>query len=60
VDERSDDQPSLFQSSLPGCDPSERAALELLRRADPDRITPLEALELLSRIVSVLSDEVKS
>jgi DNA mismatch repair protein MutS len=60
VDERSDDQPSLFHASMPGCDPSERAALDLLRRADPDRTTPLEALELLSRVVSALRDEVKS
>jgi DNA mismatch repair protein MutS len=60
VDERSNDQPSLFQSSMPGCDPSERAALDLLRRADLDRTTPLEALELLSRLALVLNDEVKS
>jgi DNA mismatch repair protein MutS len=60
VDERSDDQPSLFQPSMPSCDSSERAVLDLLRRADPDRTTPLEALELLSRAVSVLRDEVKS
>ena len=59
-DERSDDQPSLFQSSTPGCEPSERAVLDLLRRADPERTTPLEALELLSRLASVLDDEVKS
>jgi DNA mismatch repair protein MutS len=60
VDERNDAQPSLFQSSTSGCDPSERAALDLLRRADPERTTPLEALELLSRAVSVLRDEVES
>jgi DNA mismatch repair protein MutS len=60
VDERSDDQPSLFQPSTLSCDSSERAVLDLLRRADPDRTTPLEALELLSRAVSVLRDEVKS
>jgi DNA mismatch repair protein MutS len=60
VDERSDDQPTLFQSSMPGCDPSERAVLDLLRSADPDKTTPLEALELLSRAVSLLRDEVKS
>ena len=59
VDERSDDQPSLFQSAMPGCDPSERAVLDLLRRAEPDRTTPLEALELLSRVVSMISGEVK-
>jgi hypothetical protein len=45
---------------MPSCDSSERAVLDLLRRADPDRTTPLEALELLSRAVSVLRDEVKS
>jgi DNA mismatch repair protein MutS len=60
LEERSDDQPSLFQSSVPGCDPSERAALDLLQRIDPDRTTPLEALELLSRLTAVLKDEVKS
>jgi DNA mismatch repair protein MutS len=60
VDERSDDQPSLFESSMTGCDSAEHAALDLLRRADPDRTTPLEALELLSRAVSVLRGEVKS
>ncbi len=60
ADERSEDQPSLFQSSAPGCDPSERAVLELLRRADPNQTTPLEALELLSRVVSTLNDEVES
>ena len=60
IDERSDDQPSLCQPSMTGCASSERAALDLLRRADPDRTTPLEALELLSRVVSVLRDEVKS
>jgi DNA mismatch repair protein MutS len=59
VDERRDDQPSLFQSAMPGCDPSERAVLDLLRRAEPDRTTPLEALELLSRVVSMISGEVK-
>ncbi len=60
MDERSDDQPSLFQSSMSGCDPSERAVLDLLRRAEPDRTTPLEALALLSRLASVLKGEVKS
>lgn len=59
VDERSDDQPSLFQSSMPGCDPSERAVLDLLRSAEPDQTTPLEALELLSRVVSMISGKVK-
>jgi DNA mismatch repair protein MutS len=60
VEERSDDQPSLFQSAAPGCEPSEHAVLDLLRRADPDQTTPLEALELLSRLASVLNDEVES
>jgi len=60
ADERSEDQPSLFQSSAPGCDPSERAVLEQLRRVDPNQTTPLEALELLSRVVSDLDDEVES
>jgi DNA mismatch repair protein MutS len=60
VDERNDDQPSLFEASTTGCDSAEHTVLDLLRRADPDRITPLEALELLSRAVSVLRGEVKS
>jgi len=60
VDESSDAQPSLFQSPAAGCDPAERVVLDLLRRADPERTTPLEALELLSRVVSELGDEVKS
>ena len=45
---------------MTGCDSAERAVLDLLRHADPDRTTPLEALELLSRAVSVLRGEVKS
>jgi DNA mismatch repair protein MutS len=60
VDERSDDQPSLFQSTSTGCDPAERAVLDLLQGVEPDQTTPLEALELLSRVVKALSDEVKS
>ena len=57
VDEQSDDQPGLFQLAMPSCNPSERAVLDLLRRADPDRTTPLEALELLSQVFSMLSDD---
>ena len=60
VDERNDDQPDLFQSAVSSRDLAERDALELLRSADPDRTTPLEALELVSRVVSMLRGEVKS
>jgi DNA mismatch repair protein MutS len=60
VGERSDDQPNLFQSAAPSCDPAERDVLELLRCADPDRTTPLEALELVSRVVAKLRGEEKS
>jgi hypothetical protein len=34
--------------------------LDLLRRADPEQTTPLEALELLTRVVSLVRDEVDS
>jgi DNA mismatch repair protein MutS len=60
ADERDDEQPSLFQSSTSDCGPAEREVLELLRRADPDQTTPFEALEMLSRVVSALKDEVES
>jgi len=36
---------------------AERGALETLRRVDPDRTTPLEALELLAELVRGLRRE---
>jgi DNA mismatch repair protein MutS len=48
------DQLGLFGSGGAGLDPGEAEALEALRRVDPDRTTPLEALEVLSRLVSAL------
>jgi len=58
--EPSNDQPDLFQSTTGGSDPAERDVLDLLRRSDPDRTTPLDALALVSRAVSMLRGEVKS
>ncbi len=58
--EPSNDQPDLFQSATAGGDPAERDVLELLRRTDPDRTTPLDALALVSRAVSMLRSEGKS
>jgi DNA mismatch repair protein MutS len=48
------DQLGLFGAGGVGLGPGEGEALEALRRVDPDRTTPLEALELLSRLVSGL------
>jgi DNA mismatch repair protein MutS len=55
-----DEQPSLFDPATPIADPAQRAVLDLLEHADPDRTTPLEALALVSRAVSLLRGEVKS
>jgi DNA mismatch repair protein MutS len=48
------DQLGLFGAGGAGLGPGEGEALEALRSVDPDRTTPLEALELLSRLVSAL------
>jgi DNA mismatch repair protein MutS len=48
------DQLGLFGSDGAGLDPGEAEALEALRCVDPDRTTPLEALDVLSRLVSAL------
>ena len=64
--DRSDDQLGLFQvaaverASAPVEAGRIDEALELLRGAEPERTTPLEALELLTRMVSLVRDEVKS
>jgi len=60
VGECNDEQPDLFEAAAPSGDPSERDVLERLRATDPDRTTPLEALELVSKMVSKLRGEVKS
>jgi DNA mismatch repair protein MutS len=46
------DQLGLFAAPAPS--PEEAEALEALRRVDPDRTTPLEALELLARLAGRL------
>jgi DNA mismatch repair protein MutS len=46
------DQLGLFASGGPCAE--ELAAIEALRRVDPDRTTPLEALELLARLAASL------
>jgi DNA mismatch repair protein MutS len=65
-DEPSGDQLGLFQVAAVDRE-SKRGevgkvgeALELLRRAEPEQTTPLEALELLTRVVSMVRDEVES
>jgi DNA mismatch repair protein MutS len=60
AEERSDEQPDLFQSATPSGDAAEHDVLELLRQVDPDRTTPLDALALVSRALSMLRGEVKS
>jgi DNA mismatch repair protein MutS len=65
-DDPSDDQLGLFQAPAADRDlePGELgrvgAALELLRRAKPEQTTPLEALELLTRMAALVRDEVES
>ncbi len=49
-----DDQLPLFSGRSPA--PGEAEALEALRAIDPDRTTPLDALELLTRLSKRLSD----
>jgi DNA mismatch repair protein MutS len=49
-----DDQLPLFSGRSPA--PRETEALDALRGIDPDRTTPLEALELLTRLSNRLSD----
>jgi DNA mismatch repair protein MutS len=62
----SDDQLGLFQVAavdrVSGRGDGEKVGevLDLLRRADPEQTTPLEALELLTRVVSLVRDEVDS
>jgi DNA mismatch repair protein MutS len=46
---RAEPQLGLF-AAAPARAPGEEAALDALRRLDPDRTTPLEALELLARL----------
>jgi DNA mismatch repair protein MutS len=57
-----DDQLGLFQTAPPRDARSEREqeALALAEDVDPNRTTPLEALDLLSQMVSILRGEVKS
>jgi len=59
LDASPEEQPSLFQSAVGGCSPSERAVLDLLHGADPDRTTPLDALALLARVVRALREGVE-
>jgi DNA mismatch repair protein MutS len=65
-DDSSDDQLGLFQAPAADRDlePGELgrvgAALDLLRRAKPEQTTPLEALELLTRMAALVRDEVES
>ena len=54
--EGDDDQLKLFATSAAGLSVSEAGTLEALRGLDPDATTPLEALQLLTRLVSQLRD----
>jgi hypothetical protein len=57
-----DSQLGLFQA-VPQRDAiseAEKSALALLKQTDPNRTTPLEALELLSGLVTALRSEVPS
>jgi DNA mismatch repair protein MutS len=66
AEELPDDQLGLFQFAAVDRDsePAESkkvgAILDLLRDAEPEQTTPLEALALLSRMVSLVRDEVDS
>jgi DNA mismatch repair protein MutS len=51
--ETADAQLGLFTSNAPPS-PGEAEALSALRGVDPERVTPLEALELLARLVARL------
>jgi len=48
------DQLGLFGLGPVAGDPRDARVLEALRRVEPDHTTPIEALEILSRLVSEL------
>ncbi|HXV37602.1 MAG TPA: DNA mismatch repair protein MutS, partial [Myxococcota bacterium] len=52
-------QPSLFHAPSEALEARERATLRELEQLDPERTTPLEALQLLSRLLSQLRDGAK-
>jgi len=51
------DQLGLFAGASAEPHPGERRVLEALRGVDPDRITPIDALALLGRLVAELREE---